>query len=455
MHKKFIPEQIALFGADGRRNIDSVGRQGLCTECGACWGICPKHNIAKTADRNGQVNYRVADLQRCGSCTLCIRVCPGIGMDFRNLQETVNGQSADDDFSFDALGPRRGVYLGRAVDSTLHGRGASGGVTSAMLAYALEELKLDGVFVARMNSAEGTTDPLSVQLFLADNRQKLIAGQQSKYITVSMARSLRHILYEGRGKRFAFVGTGCHMHALRKAEQVIPDLKKRVALRMGIFCGHCMDQRGTRHLLDLLAIKENNVKEVAYRNGKWPGKFRVQTREGNYREIGHLTWTSYVMTLFEKWRCHFCPDPLNQFADISTGDPWLRELAYSKGQNIIIPRTGVGHNMLSDAERKGYVKYAPFSPDNVIASQHRTLYRKRVLIRIYNRMARLKKLPYPHYSFLVDYRPLEVSDYIHAITLETMRSIAAQRIMARVNLIFGRLFLYRRKKRLQKSGKWF
>ena len=436
-------------------NIDFVGKNHLCTECGACWGICPKGNIHWSIDHNGQLHYRVTNHELCGACNLCISICPGIGVDFANMQKNIYGQPPDKKFTYNDIGPREEICLGRAVDKKLHRGGASGGVTTALLAYALEELKLDGVFVAKLQSGEGSQRPFGVSVFLAENRRQLQDGQQSKYTTVPMAHCLRHIIYQGRGKRFAFVGVGCQMHALRKAEQILPVLKNRIALRLGIFCGHCMDTRGTRHLLRLLKTPEDEVAQIAYRDGRWPGNFRVLTRSGSVRQIDHMTWTSYVMTLFEKWRCHFCPDPLNQFADISTGDPWLQELARCQGQNIIIPRTEHGLAVLKKAKDQKYIIYEKFAPEKVLTSQHRTLYRKRLMIRVYNRLAKLRKRPFPTYTHLVDQRPLGFGDYKQAISLELLRSLAAQRIMAWPILLFGRLFLFRRRRRLKKQGLWF
>ena len=428
------------------RKIDYVVQKKLCTECGACWGVCPKDNIQFSYDKHGKIYYYIIDHSRCGHCSLCIQICPGIGVDFRHLHSEIFHEEPKHPFHYNSIGPHHGVYLGKALDINIFQNGATAGVTTAMLAYALENLDLDGVFVAKMNKGVDDRRLLSVSLFLARNRHELISGQQSKYMTVPMAQCLRHILYEGRKHRFAFVGIGCHMHALRKAEQVLPQLKERIVLRMGIFCGHCMDQRGTRHLLGLLGTKPDHVHEVQYRSGQWPGHFSVTDTAGHTKRISHLAWTSYVMTLFEKWRCHFCPDPLNQWADISAGDPWLPELYQSKGQNIVIPRTEIGKKALDNANEKKYIQLKALSEDQVIKSQHKTLYRKRKMILAYNKIASLKHLPYPSYTSMIDQSPLKMSDYMSAFKLEFLRSLAAIRATNRPLLSAGRVILKRKKK---------
>lgn len=435
-------------------NIDIVDDKSLCTECGACWGVCPKDNILISENENGKLRFRVDNSSSCGGCHICIQVCPGMTVDFTQLQNDVFQKEKKKQFvrANDDIGHYQNLYIGHAVDSNVRNGGASGGVTTALLAKALEEYELDGVFVTRMKQTkEGS--PLSAMVYLAKNKEELLQGQQSKYTSVPMAQCFRDIIYKGKGKRYAFVGLGCHMQALRKAERIIPKLKKRIVLRVGLVCGHCMDWRGTRHLFELLKVKENDVREVEFRSDQWPGNFKVTLEDGKVRKIGQIDWTSYVMTLYERDRCHYCTDPLNQLSDIATGDPWLNELSHEPGLNLIVSRTEVGEQFLSSAIDKGQITATETDEETVIRSQRRSLYRKRYMIRAYMQLSKLTGHSVPSYTGQFDERSVTWREYREAVVLIVTRAIAARPVFAGLLTRSGHIFMkYMRKKR-KESGR--
>ena len=434
------------------RNIDIVDDKRLCTECGTCWGVCPKSNIRITEIENGRLQFRVDHPSRCGQCRLCIQVCPGMTVDFRQLNYDVFEAENSFEHANEDIGQYKNLYLGHALDSNVRQGGASGGVTTAILAKALDENNLDGVFaVQMMPKQEGS--PLAAKIYLAKNGQALLQGQQSKYTTVPMGKCLHDIIYHGKGKRFAFVGLGCHMQALRKAEQFIPKLKRRITLRVGLVCGHCMDWRGTRHLFDLLKVKEKNVKKIEFRSDRWPGNFKVTLQDGKSRKIGQIDWTSYVMTLYEKHRCHFCTDPLNQLSDISTGDPWLNELSHEPGLNLVISRSETGENILSKAVSDGQIALTPTQKEKIIRSQRRSLYRKRYFIRAYMNITKLSGGSVPTYIGQFDSRSLTWREYREAVVLIFFRFLSDQPSFQKILAQGGRLFLSYMAQRRKATGK--
>jgi len=434
------------------KNIDIVDDKNLCTECGACWGVCPKANIKITEDKNGKLRFLVDQPSRCGHCHLCIQVCPGMMVDFRQLNHDLFQKENRFDHANNDIGHYRSLYFGHAVSDLVRHGGASGGVTTALLAKALITFDLDGVFVTRMKkNTEGS--PLSSEIYLARNENELLQAQQSKYTTVPMATCFRHIIYKGKGKRFAFVGLGCHMQALRKAERIIPKLKRRIILRVGLVCGHCMDRRGTRHLLDLLSVKEENVHKIEYRSDRWPGNFKVTLQNGDFRKIGQIDWTSYVMTLYERDRCHFCTDPMNQLSDIVTGDPWLNELSHEPGLNLIISRTETGDKFLSTAMTDGQITAVRTEKEKIVRSQRRSLYRKRYMIRAYMEIARWMGKSVPVYTGQFDHRPVTWREYREAMILIVFRTFSARLVFQKLITRCGRLFMKYMRNRRETAGR--
>jgi len=435
-----------------KKNIDIVDEKQLCTECGACWGVCPKANIRISENENGKLRFRVKNPSRCGHCRLCIQVCPGMTVDFKQLQDDVFQVENRFVRANDDIGNYRDLYLGHAMDSQVRYGGASGGVTTALLAKALEEYNLNGVFITRMKqNREGS--PLSAMIYLARNKKELLQGQQSKYTTVPMATCFKDIISQGKGKRFAFVGLGCHMQALRKAERIIPQLKRRIVLRVGLVCGHCMDWRGTRHLFDLLKVKEKNVQKIEYRSDQWPGNFKVTLQNGKTRKIGQIDWTSYVMTLYERDRCHFCTDPLNQLSDIATGDPWLNELSHEPGLNLMISRTKAGDRFLSSAIAQGQIAATRTQEDKIVRSQRRSLYRKRYMIRAYMEISKRMGHSVPTYTGQFDARSVTWREYREAMILIFFRFFSARPVFAKLITRCGHLFMRYMRKRRKGAGR--
>ena len=107
-------------------NIDKVCRQHLCTQCGACWGVCPKANIRAGRTRDMDYTFRVIDRRRCGSCGLCARVCPGMEVDFASLQDSLFPDVEPDRW----FGCFSGSSLTRSTDPKIVRQCSSGGTVT-------------------------------------------------------------------------------------------------------------------------------------------------------------------------------------------------------------------------------------------------------------------------------------------------------------------------------------
>jgi hypothetical protein len=161
--------------------------------------------------------------------------------------------------------------------------------------------------------------------------------------------------------------------------------------------------------------------------------------------ISHLDWTAYVMTLYEKWRCHFCVDPLNQLADLSAGDPWLKEFAGRRGMNIVVSRSIEGKALLEHAKADGVVHLEAFSPNRLIQSQGGVLRRKRDLIWAYMSAVRAIGRQVPIYTGVLQRRPSNIRDYAEVAILEILRTMASIEVFQPVMHSLGKRFLQIRK----------
>ena len=193
--------------------------------------------------------------------------------------------------------------------------------------------------------------------------------------------------------------------------------------------------------------KKDDLEHIEYRAGKWPGNFLAKMKSGEEKMIPHYDWTSYVLTVYEKWRCHFCMDPLCELADISLGDAHLSYLKGQEGHNLIISRTAVGAEFLDNAHKSGVIELSGVDESEILESQKRTLYRKKHLIRAYVKLAKAFRRSVPLYSGQGDHKKISIINYCQVIILHSARTLAGKRQARYLMFFLGKLYL-----RLKKIG---
>ena len=215
------------------------------------------------------------------------------------------------------------------------------------------------------------------------------------------------------------IGKPCDIVALRKAQATNTKLDQNVALAVSIFCAGTPATAGTNKLLDVLGVEPQNVKEIRYRGCGWPGMTTVKVR-GNEQ--------TYQMTYDESWggilsknvqaRCRLCPDGTGEFADISCGDPWYRDIEPDEqGWSLVVVRTKRGEEILNKAINAGYVKLEPVGFYILQCSQKALLKRRQHL---WGRLISMQimRIPVPHFegfSLFSNWRELPVREKARSI----------------------------------------
>ena len=340
-----------------------------CAQCGTCIGVCPYDAIQVLRNSRGDF-VPILNREKCRECGLCVRACPGRSLYLNKLDASGDGS---------LLGHFINTYIGCSTDEEIKQKSASGGVITSLLVFALEHKLIDGALVVRMNRKR----PLDPEVIIARTRDDTISAAQSKYFPVPVDIALKKII-DQRGK-FVVVGLPCHIRGAKAAETIITGMRKKIVLHIGLFCGCSVNFSATKFLLQRLGIKEEEVSELSYRSGEWPGGFLVKLKNGTKKFISKSSY-SFINFLFPPVRCTLCTDMTNELADISVGDAWLPGLTKKA---IVITRSLKGEKIFHDAAMNGKIEAYNIHENKVIQSQRPALMYKKKSIHARRRILNL------------------------------------------------------------------
>jgi len=359
---------------------EEVVESGLCLGCGTCESVCPTDAINLEINEKGFYIPSI-DEKKCINCGLCVRVCPGLGIDVNKMNHRVFNKVPKDAW----LGNFLNTYIGYATDKNIRYNASSGGIITALASYAVEKGIVDGVIVTRLGK-DGLPHPV-----ITSDVTEILNSAGSKYAPVPVNTLLRQIVRND--KKYLFVGLPCHIHGILKAEKYFPQLKEKIWLKIGLFCGGTASLLGTEFVLWLYGLN-NDVEEVLkYRGDGWPGVFSAKTKKGEYKKIPYTEYYPYFGAYYINPRCRLCMDHTAEFADISVGDPWLPGFKDPLGSSIIISRTKTGEALLQMAKKDGVIDFREIPAEDVFESQIDAILYKKSDLTSRGVALGLKKLP--------------------------------------------------------------
>ncbi len=396
------------------RTVQDVAAWRLCTGCGACKYAC-NNNAIKLVNIPDQGIRPIVDLDKCGQCGDCMKVCPGIKLP----QTSFNGEIIHE--LKQLWGPVLEVWEGFATDPEIRYKGSSGGVTTALALFCIENKGMAGV----LHIGVKPENPLQNVPVFSRNRNDLLACTGSRYSPAAPCAKLNWI--EESDSPCLFIGKPCDVAALSKARVIDPLLKNKVALSISIFCAGTPTSKGTEELLTVLGIKQDEVEEMRYRGCGWPGATAVKIKGGKGR-IHQMTyeesWGS-ILSNYIQFRCQLCPDSTGEFADISCGDPWYREFEPDEpGRSLVLARTEQGRRILYNAMEDGYLELERAQPGVLAASQQSLLNKRQNLFGRLLTM-RIMGIPIPRFdgfSLFLNWRNLSLYERTRSI-MGTFRRI--------------------------------
>lgn len=349
-------------------NATDIAKWRMCIGCGACVYACQDKRL-QLIDLADEGLRPVISPGHCASCTACVDVCPGISV---SHDERMNEEPSLLPELAQSWGPVLEVWEGHATDPELRRGGSSGGLASALALYCIEEAGMHGLLHV---GSDDQARYLNKSIF-STTRQQILDATGSKYAPASPCDRLQAI--EDAEGPCVFVGKPCDIEALRKAQAIRPRLDANVGLAIGIFCAGTPSTQGTVDLLRRYGIEPSEVDELRYRGRGWPGSFAVRLKgETEWRDLATYADAWGFLQKYRPYRCYLCPDGTSEFADISCGDPWYREIGEDEaGSSLVVVRTRKGRRVVRAALAAGRVSLAPVRPELLAMSQQELQYKR-------------------------------------------------------------------------------
>lgn len=161
------------------KNISHIVKRNGCLSCGACEAlICPQGAISHIKTAN---SYKfVVDEKKCNHCGLCLKVCPGAGINYDFFNQKLYGEKYKNEAE-KQIGKFRHCYYSYTKDNNIRYNASSGGTVTSFLIFLLEKKYIDGAIVCSNVDRTFQSYP-----YIATSREKILQSMGSKYVPVPL-----------------------------------------------------------------------------------------------------------------------------------------------------------------------------------------------------------------------------------------------------------------------------
>jgi coenzyme F420 hydrogenase subunit beta len=395
-------------------NINNVIRHGLCNRCGSCVGLSAGKIIFN--DRTGRYLPFIREPLDGLTSQLVWEACTGKGFDFPKQRVSVFGDPEGHPF----IGHYKKIYTGYSKDPEIRRNAASGGIISAVLTWLMEKKMIDGAVVLGMSEKE----PWLAQPFIATSKEQILKAAQSKYIIGPVNEILPEIgQFEGL---LAYVGLPGQVQSVRLLQQAGHPFVKNIRYILGPFYGNTLHFSSVKSFLRSFGIKDHTqIRKLYFRYGEWPGKMRVELKDGRVFELPKFH-ANYLIPFHILKNSLLCTDLTNEFTDISGGDAWAQVYEErGKGFSMVISRSETGEDILKQMIDEGRLALSPVSEQEAVEmhSHGYDLKKRGTFIRMQFRS--LLGKPNPDYGYR--HKGFPISRYMMEILIDMLFLILGTR----------------------------
>ncbi|RLI18194.1 hypothetical protein DRO54_10455 [Candidatus Bathyarchaeota archaeon] len=301
---------------------------GFCILCGACEAACPIHALKIEHD---ELHYLFDCSNHVEFCPICYDVCP---FTEALLLETL-GFVTDAPNRRESIGYYRKIVLAQARDEKLRELSHSGGVVAALLLHGIKTDFIDSAVVSESEEEAPIRLRPSISLVPDD----LLSAVDCKYFPSAVAKAFGKAVHEYGKLEIAFVGTPCHVRAIRKLEAWEHKIINSLKIVIGLICLWSFSYPElTKFLRENHNIEADDIKRIDLDR-----KYRILTKDNREIAISPSEVRDHTLN-----SCRMCQDFTAELADISVGGAhpltdW----------SIVIIRTEEGEKLFNDAIRAG------------------------------------------------------------------------------------------------------
>lgn len=407
-------------------NISKTIKNKLCTGCGICEDVCPKHCI--TVKRVDAENRPVVDNDAClgDKCGRCLKVCPGIGVEIKSLSQSLYSENEIKQDKY--VGRYCSLHTGYSQDESIRRHSASGGMVSQFLIYLLDKNIIDGAVVTAFSEQDRIT-PVS---YIARTREEVLRAKSSKYCPVALNKVGNEIVKTDG--RYVIVGLPCHIQGFRKRAQIDRKFRERVIGYFSIYCSSNRTFNAQDYLLRKYEAAKKDITYFAYRDNGCLGNMVIKHTRGK-KEIPYIRYYGALRSFFKPRRCLTCIDHYGELADVCFGDIHIKPYSDDKtGISSWIVRDSYYESLFKQAEKDGYIKMDDLDVHTLNESQKAMLYPKQRRAHAVMNMDRLIGRKTVNYDMVLE-KP-KVKDYLSEIVCHCQRFIGRHKSLWKVVDVF-------------------
>jgi len=309
-----------------QRLRDKVVQRGICVGCGACVALDASGRSAMERTATGP---KPAFAPGTALPELAWEACPGKGIDYPQLYLDHYGRMPDSWLVGHIVATRTG-YAG---DPSVRARGASGGVTTAVLLHLLQSGRIDAAIVAR----QGVPAPLEASPVIATTAEGILDAAQSVYIPVAMLDILSRL---EPGKRYAITLVPEQAAALRRLQHSGHPQAQQIDYVLGPYTGTALYPAAIDSFVRAHGVaKSDPVTSLEWRAGEWPGYLEIKTQSGKVLRSKKVYY-NFLIPFFVTRASLQSMDFANEFCDLSVGDAWSPAFeAQGGGHSVVVTRS--------------------------------------------------------------------------------------------------------------------
>lgn len=268
------------------------------------------------------------------------------------------------------LGYYYSTFMLHSAFSDIRAMSSSGGVVSGILIYCLDNSLIDGALVCK---SEIINNKIRPAFYIAKTSDEILAARGSKYIETRFVSEALPLIEKFNG-RLAVVGLPCDIKILTRRMEKDGEIKRKIILKIGLFCGHNSEARLIDNITeDLEKEAGSRISDFKFRIGSWRGKICATFKNGKTLTKKTALFNDYQnLYFFAQKKCFYCNDHFSYFSDIAVGDIWLysfKELNVK--YNSVIARNTASTELIRSMIQKGHLQGKSIDVSEILNGQSR------------------------------------------------------------------------------------